>query len=56
MYLGRIVELATKEFLFARARLHPYTRTLLAAITAARSASPVAACACVAIGDVPQAR
>ncbi len=31
MYLGRIVELASKDALFARP-LHPYTRTLLAAI------------------------
>jgi oligopeptide/dipeptide ABC transporter ATP-binding protein len=31
MYLGKIVELATKDAMFA-APLHPYTRTLLAAI------------------------
>ena len=31
MYLGRIVEVGTKDALFARP-LHPYTRTLLAAI------------------------
>ena len=50
MYLGRIVEIARKEALFARP-LHPYTRTLLAAIP--RPDPHRRAALAVAGGDLP---
>ena len=39
MYLGRIVEMTEADDLYARPR-HPYTRTLIAAITRAPSRAP----------------
>jgi oligopeptide transport system ATP-binding protein len=55
MYLGRLVETATKERLFANPR-HPYTRMLLAAIPGAHPASQperVQAERVQASGDLP---
>jgi oligopeptide transport system ATP-binding protein len=48
MYSGRLVEIATRDALFA-APMHPYTRTLLAAVSAPISpAEPVAAAPIIA--------